>query len=343
MHHIALHISDAEVVRQKASGTLDFAPMSSWSARRARLLVLTSVCLSACGNDAPRNGGTPSASSTATATTTAPRVALAPIDVRLGDKRIPFTSLLVFSRGGRALHLMASTHGLICSDLKKTQGIQAEAGEVTLDLTLAPQLQPDGTEEWSVTRVGYNDITRQGSYGAVDPNRTNPDEKVALAMDAKLRMPGSDGDLTIVGDFDIQGCGVVPYSREALEREQKDMTVKVAGKSYPLRSATFEQSDPPKLRLSTEPHRCGSVAGTDLGLTITLGNKENKAEHLRMEGFVLPTTLATKLVDVAAIPRDPVDGAKTLAIELQGETKIGAYSVELNGVASADVCPEETP
>ncbi len=303
-------------------------------------LVLFSSVLSACGQESPPRDTAPSASTTTTAP--APQRA-APIAVKLGDKAIPFTSLLAFSRGGRALHFMASTHGLICSDLSKSQGIRAEAGEVTLDLTIAPQLRPDGTEGWAVTRVRYNQITRQGSYGAVEAIAVDPEGKVELKLDAKLRMPGTNGDLTIGGKVDVQGCGVVPYSKQAIEREQKDMTLKVAGKTYPLRGATFESTSPPKLRLSTEPHRCGSVAGVDLGLTITLADKKNVAEHLRLEGFVLPTTLATKLEEVAAVPRDPVDGKNTLAIELQGETKAGAYPVELHGVVSAEICPEEAP
>lgn len=302
-----------------------------------------SSVLAACGQESPRSDAAPSANAaTATASTPA-TAALAPIDVKLGDERIPFTSLLVFSRGGRALHLMASTHGLICADLSKTQGIRAEAGEVTLDVTVAPQLRPDGEEGWSVTRVRYNQITRQGSYGAVKATATDADGKVSLSLDAKLRMPGTGGDLTIGGDVEVEGCGVVPYSKEAIEREQKDMTLRVAGRVFPLRGATFEQTQPPRLRLSTEPHRCGSIAGADLGLTITLADEKNVAEHLRLEGFVLPATLATKLDDVAAVPRDPVDGKNTLAIELQGEAKAGAYAVELRGVVSAEICPEETP
>ncbi|MEM1029714.1 MAG: hypothetical protein AAF928_08920 [Myxococcota bacterium] len=300
-----------------------------------------------CGRDgappAPGSGATvpreaaplPSSS---TVVSTAPE--LVPLDVRLGGRRIPFSSLLAYSRGGRAIQLMASTHALACGDLEKSAGIRAEAGEVTLALTVAPRLDPGGGETWSVGRVRYNQITRQGTYGKAEARGVDPKGDIDLTLDARLSVPGARGDLVIRGDVSVAGCGVVPLRRDALERAQTDLAVSVAGRTYPMRGATFEPSSPPKLRLSTEPHGCGSVAGSDLGLTITLAEKDNVATRIRLDGFVLPLTLAGKLDRVAAIPRQPLDGKDTLAIELQGDTKLGAYTLALRGIVNADICAE---
>ena len=302
--------------------------------------------------------GCDSASSTPTASTTtsasaAPAFDYLPIDGSWKNEPLKIASAVAFSRGGSALHVSLSSHPLTCRDLKR--GVQKVPGEVAVDLTLAPLLGVDGKETWSVTRARFGPITRQGNLAPVTLSTFSPQETIATELDAGISFPPDE--LRLKGAFDIAGCGLMPWDKDARVLKQEQLKVTLAGKTLPMNGATFEVERDGKrtLRISTEPHACGATVGSDVALIITLPKKDFGAGDavspvsVRAEGYMLPRPIGAK--EVAALEVKPVaegDGGGAPAgdlrrLEVTGELSLSGYALTVAGTVSAQSCETAMP
>ena len=290
--------------------------------KRWALLFLLLWPLAACDEPAPRQ--TPSASASAAPTTSAAvATPTLPLEATYKDKRLPLVSALAFSRGGSAVQVTMSTHELTCDHLRKA--VTKHPDEVNFDLTVAPLLSADGKETWSLASARFGQVTRQGRLGPVNLSSYNPSEQIHMRFDHTLVFPPDK--LILKGALDVKGCGVLPWSKGAEVRRQTDLKVTLAGKALTINGATLSNNT---LRLSTEPHPCGTIVGSDIALTLTLGGGGVTA--IRLEGYALPRTLFTKLESGVTVDRSDGD------IKLAGEVQVGSYPLALEGIARAQVC-----
>jgi hypothetical protein len=293
----------------------------------SRTLVLL-VLLCGCSQDKTTPAATAVPSAAGSLAPTASATSTLAMTARYKNEAIPLTSALAFSRGGAALQLTLSTHELTCAHLREK--VTRHPDEVSFDLTLAPLLAPDGAERWSLTRARFGIVTREGDLGAVTIDTYNPHEDVTLPFDHTLHFPPDQ--LVLKGPLTAKGCGVLPWSGEAEVRRQNRLEVSLGGKALTMNGATSRrQTDGETLRISSEPHPCGSVVGSDLALTLKLS--ERGVVSLRAEGYVLPRALFSELGPGAiAITRHGDDS------ELAGRVDLGGYALELAGTVSPRAC-----
>ena len=296
----------------------------------------------------------PSASTSVTATPSASTATALPplaLDAQYKGAKLPLVSALAFSRGGRALHLTLSTHELVCSHLR--QPVAKHPGEVSLDLTVAPLLvsrwpsseaakTTGGRPSWSVTRARFGKVTREGNLGAIELRNADPSAPVSLHLDHTLHFPPDQ--LVLKGDLEATGCGVLPWSGNAQLRRQPSLraSLSLGGEPLRIRGATFsEQGDGTAvLRLSSEPHPCGSIVGSDVALTIMLAADGPDAVSVRAEGYALPRTLFSKLTpgQLTATRTDDEPASDDISLQLAGQAELGDYPLWLEGRVTAQRC-----
>jgi hypothetical protein len=242
----------------------------------------------------------------------------------LGEAPIPFASVLAYSRGGAALHLLASTHTIGCDDL--SGAYLREAGELTVELTLAPLANED---RWAVTRLRFGKDTRQGDLGRVTPTAVDPKKPVRV----DLAPAGPWGQLHLGGKVEATPCGVLSVVQTP-PREQPDLRFSLDGRSVAIRAASYE-TESRKLRLSTEPHDCrGGLAHSDVALTLILG--DGAVDHAKLEGYRLVRSAGAKATSLAAT----IDEGEGTSIELSGKAEVGGYQLEVGGTLEATRCGE---
>lgn len=248
----------------------------------------------------------------------------------LGEAPIPFASVLAYSRGGQALHLLASTHTIGCDDLEGAY--VREAGEVTVELTVAPLVNDD---RWATTRLRLGSTTRQGDLGAVTPLATDPKKTVKLEVGRAGPWGEGPRAVRLGGAIEATGCGVRGGS-SVPPRSQPDLRLAVAGRDVVVRAATFDVASR-TLRLSTEPHDCrGGVASSDLALSLTLGD-EGGVERAKLEGYRLVRVAGGKTPDLSATPAEGEEAQFALA----GKAVVGGYAIDLSGTVEATRCLAE--
>jgi hypothetical protein len=316
----------------------------------AAALVVAAFGLGACGgcgDDRGKQSQPVSAPESATSAE-APAPAFPDLVLSVGGQRATVRSVLAYSRGGRALQLALSTHPLECKHLARG-GTLLEAGEKTLDVTVAPLLYPDGDERWAVTRARLGQVSRQGELGTASVTASDPKGSVKLALDATLVFPppprgkGEPQQLLLKGDLVTQGCGVVPLDGRTRPRPQLDVTWQLAGERIAVRGASLarQRSGALEVRLTSEPHGCeGGVAGSDFALTLALDESEPLARSLRVEGYGLGRLLGGKLADSAVEVRlgGDSDRDREITVELAGRTEQGGYAIVLDGRAVLENC-----
>ncbi len=276
---------------------------------------------------------------TATTSASASAAATLPLEVSWKQSPIALQSALAFSRGGAALHITFSTHALECQHLR--EAVQEHPDEVHFDVTVAPLLEPDGKEQWAISSARFGQITRRGNLGAIRISSYNPTEDVRASFDHRWPFPPSE--LTVKGDVVVKGCGVLPWSTKAKVRPQHALSASLAGKKLVINGATIEAgSDGTEtLRLTSEPHPCGTVIGSDIAMTLTLAASGNRVSAARVEGYALARTLF-KALDGAAITAQRAatpsvdEGSVDLAIA--GEADVGGFRLSLDGTVSAERC-----
>lgn len=317
--------------------TNDLAALS-WPAMKLRAILVSAamtalVSSSSSGCDSDRPASTQAASASASAAGNAPSFAT------LSGQPIPFASVLAYSRGGAAIHVLASTHEVGCSDLGGA-GFMREAGEITIELTLAP-LSVVGAPRWSVVRVRLGTTTRQGDLGRVDPVAVDPRAPVRAVLDAKttVAVGGSQRELGLSGTLEAKSCGVIPSAR-AEARPQTALTLSLDGRAVPIRGATY-QPEQRRLRLSSEPHDCrGGLPEADVALSLTL-TEGAAIDHAKLEGFTLERTVRAKTPGLSAATVDLLEDEGDLTVELSGEANLGGHPLALGGSASFERCASD--
>jgi hypothetical protein len=272
--------------------------------------------------------------------------------VALDGKPIPMRSLVAYSRGGAALQLTMSNYGLGCGDLKGS-GTLKEPDEITIDLTIAPHLTPDGNDAWEVTRARVGRITRQGTLGKATVTAYDPREIVRAKFKAEVQMPATkpgskSSKLVINADMKAEGCGILPLNSKAEVRQQNKLEVELAGKRIKIHGASLYVAPDGRrqLRLTSEPHACNTgVHGSDYGITLELPVEGDHATMVRVEGYALSRTLVAKLDEGAMAARflPAVDDSIPVAGEIAGEAKPGGYELKISGTASLQTCREQAP
>jgi len=321
-----------------------------------RLVPLALPLLLACESSAPP------AASTATATASAaPAIDYLPIEATWKGKPLHIASAVAFSRGGDALHVSLSTHPLTCRDLRR--GVQRVPGEVAVDLTFAPLLERNGDRRWTVTRARFGPVTRQGDLAPVEVSTFNPKEVIHTKLKATIPFPPDE--LTLSGSFEISGCGLRPWSKEARVIPQSELEVTLAGKPLSINGATIatESDGERSLRFSTEPHACKSKVGSDVAIIVTLPPDEDTgddgkmaARSVRLEGYAFPRVLASttpgSLSVAPAKPRADAPSANTggsaatkkaapddVRLDLEGSLDLAGYALHVAGTVKAQRCP----
>lgn len=326
--------------------------------RRLVVPLAIAVALGALGCESNPPAPTPSPTADASA---APAFDYLPIEASWKNRPLELASAVAFSRGGRALHVSLSTHPLTCADIKR--GVQKVPDEIAVDLTLAPLLSKQGEESWAITRARFGPITRQGDLAPVTLSTFHPKETIKTTLKARLSFPPDE--LVLNGRFDIDGCGLRPWSTEALVLRQSELNVTLAGRALSMNGATLETAANGErvLRISTEPRACGATAGSDATLIITLAKgasdggeaADDAPTSVRAEGYTLPRPIAAK--DAAGLKVKPVVGSPGGApptgdetadpaqarFDVDGALSLSGYALTIAGTVTAQRCAADTP
>ena len=273
---------------------------------------------------------------------TASAAALAPLGdkpatfVYRDDKRVIGTAL-AFTNGGSAVHVVVSTHQRFCDNIRGNK-IVAQNYEVFLGATVAHQL--DGkTGAWNdfivANRFGNSihvfNASRPGGEVKILSGTAAKDDTLELAIRTT-----ADG-ATLDGVLSARGCGDLLVDRAPAP---PGVVLTVAGKAHTIRSARVLGSGATRvLSLSTAPVGCGSEGELgDAVLTVKHGGGDHPRE-LHMGGDMYahsraePSELANMRVKL-------VQDANTsdFTFELEGQAKIGDYTVSVNANGAAPEC-----
>ncbi|MCA9624091.1 MAG: hypothetical protein KC731_33940, partial [Myxococcales bacterium] len=171
-------------------------------------------------------------------------------------------------------------------------------------------------------------------------------ETVKAKLATELFFPPSK--LTLEGQLDIAGCGLMPWTTKAKVVPQPDLRVTLAEQPISINGATLETSPEGRvLRLNTEPQPCGANSGSDLSFTITLppegppgGPPEGKRgpSELRAQGYRLPRTLTAK-PEAGALTVEIATTPESATAVLSGNIDLGGYGLRIDGKASLVPCP----
>ncbi|MEM9695983.1 MAG: hypothetical protein AAGA56_25795, partial [Myxococcota bacterium] len=262
---------------------------------------------------------------------------------RLGGQPFPLPTWLAYSRGGRSVHLFASTHPVGCDDLTPN-GFVAEAGEAIVELTIAPLLRPDGTETWSLRGARLGSLIRQGDFGAVEiamGSDKKPRLDRVVALKAEIPFPDGAGRppkvLAFDGEIKPRACGVKRASSRAKPAPQNDLTTTIAGKRVVFRGATYKGG---KLLLSTQPHSCKNPTGSDISLAIL--TSESGAVQARLSGSSFTRIMLAEAPSLT-VTAPPSEDAGPAVVGLGGDVDVQGYKVTLEGEARAHRCPAGGP
>lgn len=298
---------------------------------RASLLCLLAVC--ACHP----SEGSPAPAASATVSAAPKKSKLVGFTASIDGEPLVLDSAVAFSRGGAALHLTVSTHPLEC-DKMAGAGFRVEPGESLFDFTIAPVVVPKEGEVWMVTGSRLGDVSRQGELGRAEVSAYDPRKTVVASFEG-LSLAFPPKSVVLDGKLSATACGILPVSERAKVRRQGDLKVELDGKALVMHGASLVGER--ELRLTSEPHACDKgVAGSDVGIELTLGEGSTGFSKLRVSGYSVARPLMAKQDEAGMSVRALESTARDERdVALSGEIDLGGHRLLIDGVAHAERCP----
>lgn len=250
-----------------------------------------------------------------------------------------------YSRGEGAIGLDLTAKPQSCDRVGVGVG-RLPRNEVGAQLLIAPQLQPDGSTEWNISRAYFSGTMRRGKLGSVKMATTDAKAQVRGELDFEIESTALQSDagrqkLVLRGPVTAQGCGVKQQRFAPEARPQKALKLSIAGKSFSIRDAQLKQLRTGfALELSSSPAGCKLYPDGDVLVTLQLDGEGNP-KLVTARGAVLASQLAQAPdEDQVSVELDgPLSGTGDLDVTLRAELKVGDYPLKLEGKAVAARCP----
>lgn len=278
--------------------------------------------------------------------------AMGPLVVTANGEALPFVGMAAWHRGSSALTVDLSTRALDCAADYSTSSREITEGERSMTIRFTPMLQTDGTSQWLATDMEmgrYN--TGFEPLPGLKLGEAAEGAPVPLIFDQEFAFPADEFfdrealALSLKGQAEATHCGR-RGELDADPRPQGGITVKVAGRSFPIQGAIIELTmGVPHVRLTTGAMACDG-GGDAQDIQIELGTAPRGGEdtlHVYMRGDILPSQFngavppaALKIEADAQLLDNPDKGPRKLTIA--GGFELSGYKVEINGEVEALNC-----
>jgi hypothetical protein len=315
----------------------------------ALLLVIACEKNEAASNGAASASASPSVSAapppSETATAAAPAPSAPPLRdepaiIAYRDQDRLLGSAWAFTEGGSALRIAVSTHQRFCDNVH-AQKIVTQNHELFFGATIVNML--DGKSgEWqrfiSDNRFGnrHHTFAKPGDGGELKILGGS----AAKGDTLRVQLRTTAGGATLNGVVTARGCGDLFEAHDPVP-ELSGVTLTVAGKSHPLRSARVQHSGKTNvLVLSSAPAGCRD-RGTHGDAQLTVNHVEGPhpvevylAGDMYASSRLAPAELSKVKVE---LEQDPT--TFDYRFKLEAELKIGDYETVVKAAGTAADCP----
>lgn len=283
-----------------------------------------------------------------------------PFSPKLDGKSMHVGSIIA-TPDGDDVEVHVSDFAYTCDEL--TSGFRATSrpDEVDIRLLLGPHLEPEGCLGWAIHDTGFLGTGSSSQDGgdpvgnaAIDASKGG---KVRFDVTTELSSMGDHPrTATLGGTLEGSGCG--PRNGASTSspplRGQKGAFLVVAGQKLPIAGAAIVAGKYGRsLVLGSDTVKCiegrGSVSDQSfissrapVVVELDWGAQGDDATQGKLEGKWMGHGESTRTWDggrLKASPSTPTSGAKSASIDLGGSTKMGKYTVALEGRVVATVCP----
>jgi hypothetical protein len=267
----------------------------------------------------------------------------------VNGKPLVFKSAVAYSKGGSAIFLELSTANPECGDFAG-KGRMLARGEKYATLIVAPVLNPDGTQETSITYMSFASHSKQGQeIGSLSVERADPTDGIRGALDITFVAEANDflkrprSELTLKGPFEARGCGL--FGAKDGPSPQKGVSLKIADKAFDVVGARIKPTTFPSpgfdLELSTAPMTCSSWDSGDVNLKLHFA-KDKAVSSATLSGAVFQSPLSVSLQEkepsIALTTKNETDTEVELVA--RGALTIMDYGVSLAGELRAIPCSD---
>ncbi len=279
--------------------------------------------------------------------------------VTLDGKPVTFSTAIA-TKDGDEVRIVLANYPRTCEE--EIAGFWSRSStpqDVDSALRIGPYLTTEGLG-WGL-RGSYLHRTEPGTSSSVStqsekedgafPMAPGLDLAAVAAVGATTDLPldyktGAEDLFTVKGSIKVTGCGQVLRAPDPAPVPLGDATMTVGGKTLPIGGAGLiaKKDGTRQLQLGTHAVKCvdGSdytSTRSDVSLKLTF-SKAGVLTHAERSGAWVDWGVnQSGAIKLAVTPNRAPGGAKTLAIQLGGETTIDKLPFALAGKLEAIVCP----
>lgn len=316
--------------------------------------VFVVAAASACGGKKDSNGGGGGGSATATtngggggdsasAKKHGPKGNPHPqgkLQVTLDGKPVTMATALAFKTPEGNTQITVSSVPDAC---EQVNGDMREIfpGEVTFDVDLSQQLQPDGAIKPAITQTYFDGSTRQETTAATGSGDGTEGQPTTLDVDFEATGV-KNNKLTVKGTIEAIGCPPKQGEKPLQLPAEMPASITVAGKKLAVHNAMISKvGDWPELELTTGGETCDHKMGEQAGaykVTLTWFKPDKpEVSQIALGGSMLPPA-SDQTFDKKKVTVDPAPPDKIEQVKIHADVVVNKYPLKIDGTVTPVVC-----